>query len=261
MPGTLTIRLEYTDQELTIANCPCDTDIQVVVNLLVEYDEFVYTSTITVDGVTKPFPDVDSVRQYMSGNLTFAKLLQKHLGFIPYYNENNVYISEVEFNALYKHPEFTDVLGVQVPKAFADKMHKMDLEYLKDDVEDILTVQDSNEIIHEALCKLSSTGGYTINDMAVYYTLGMLDTVIGKDLFINGDKLYEDNMRNRMINGITFPAIYKFAIPKVDSHLPIELARYLPEYKKNSDMFTKLRKKSYAYEMALEAYMEDNMPI
>lgn len=194
----------------------------------------------------------------MNGKLTFAKLLEKHLGFVPYHDDNNMYITEAEFNALYKMPKLTDVFGVQVPQAFADIMSNINLSDIKDDVSDMVSRdRDSDTVIHEALCKLNSAGGYTVDDMVVYYLLGMLDHVIGKELFISGDKLYDDNMRNRMINGVTFPAIYKFTIPKVDSYLPIELARYLPEYEEISKIFDKLRKKSYLHEIALEAYLED----
>jgi hypothetical protein len=68
-------------------------------------------------------------------------------------------------------------------------------------------------------------------------------------------------MDNRMQNGTLYPQLYKFEIPRVGSDLPLQLARYLPEYWKIRARLEKFRNKSYLHSMAFEAYMEDNLPM
>lgn len=62
MPGTLTIKLEYTGDQVVITNCPCDNDISITAKLFINYDKRVFSSTIMIgDQYPVEFPDTDSV--------------------------------------------------------------------------------------------------------------------------------------------------------------------------------------------------------
>lgn len=270
--STLTIRIEYTGATLVITNCPCKHDITITVSKFIDFDKTMYAGTLVVgDQPSVQISDaenVGSVQMYMNGKLTFAKYLKQYLGFIPYYriDNNSVkhWIDESAFDMLSKSPVFTDIFNAQIPRAFMRYIRDCNMEEVKYDIRDILSIRDDTtvmDVIHEALTALNTPAQYTVNDMSVYYVLGMGELFDGEPRFINGDTLYLDTMDNRMQNGTLYPQLYKFEIPRVSSHLPLQLARYLPEYWKIRSIMEKFRNKSYLHSMALEAYMEDNLPM
>jgi len=263
--STLKIRLEYTGDELVITGCPSEHNINITVSKFIDFDETIYSGVITV-GNQPPIKIqnaeiIESVKMYISGKLTFAKQLKQCLGFIPYYTKTESgiksYISEDVFESINKNIVFTDLFDIQIPKAFTKYMKIRDIYWIDYDIRLIVALWDATEVIHEALAKLHTPATYTINDMVTYYVLGMDALFDGKPRFISGDTLYLDTMDNRMQNGILFPQLYEFKVPRVKAHLPLQLARYLPEYQKICDTMNDFSNKSYLYRIAVDAFIQD----
>lgn len=223
MDGILKITTLNSDKTATITGCSCDL-IQVKI-ISRQYSEYcIYVTTWGKHESNTVTHNVDAyvgsaVEEICRGYLVNITKLKDLIGFVPYYDivgNQKVYVPEEVFLARQKPIEMCTYHGVEIPKAFMNKIE------VAQGITDSLGESASREPMtgewHDklisALQKLNTLHDLTISDVNVYDYIGLLDVFKDSPIFINGDTIYKDNEANRLATGRVKPDRLWFHVPE-----------------------------------------------
>jgi hypothetical protein len=250
----------------------CLTECYSIIVDIVYYSGGGRTVTVTfwkVDGtqVKKEYNDdtvIRSVVSFYHGHVKHITVFKELIGFIPYYdtNENgkNVYVPESVFLARQKPIEMCEYHGVQIPKAFMNEIevaHGIVDAFGNNDVIKEPMTGEWQDMLIPALEKLTSGEKFTLSDIKVFDYIGIIHIVTMGEVFINGDKIYQDTTKNRLLCGNVNPNTLEFNIPKfpVGENIPktiIELGRV---YKLLCETIRLSNNPEMGYELVLAAQL------
>jgi hypothetical protein len=270
----------HNTKNLTIYECPeisgCDT-IRITISEdnsgCIEHMTGVFTDLRLKRALTDEL--THDIIQFTNGNMVGIERIRRLLGFMPTYkivDNHRKYINPSEFAALKKPIVYTDVFGVQIPKAFARCMNILIIPDFPDFGENTVTKyslvkghilnigQDYNDgMIETALNKLNVPDSvFTPSDMAVFSGLQFLHLFSSKPMIISGDGLRPLTLDNCMIAGETNPAVYTFAVYPSEEYLKFgyDFWARTNEYKEIEEIIANIRKKSPMHKRALKAFLD-----
>lgn len=230
MNGILGISTGYSNDSVVITGCPCrDLQVRIVSRNYSKYCIYVTTwgdhesTTVTHSVDVYVGSAVEEICRRYLANIAKLKDL---IGFVPYYDivdNRKVYVPEEVFLARQKPIEMCTYHGVEIPKAFMNKIE------VTQGITDSLGESASGEPMtgewHDKLIpafqKLNTLHGLTISDVNVYDYIGLLDVFKDSPIFINGDIIYKDNDANRLATGRVNPDTLWFNMPKFTVDEPV----------------------------------------